>query len=67
MISCNRGETVGTNFCGKYRDNLKAEVEQHVQYQSHHTQVFWEQSEVPYSSFKLNYSGGKEELEADFD
>lgn len=67
MICCNWGETVGMNFCGKYRDNLKTEVEHHVQYQSRHTQVFWKQSEVQYLSFKLNYSGGKDELEADFD
>ena len=38
-----------------------------MQYQSHHTQVFWKQSEVQYLSFELNYSGGKDELEADFD
>jgi len=66
MICCNWAETVSLNFCGKWRQ-LKAEAEHHMQYQSHHTQVFWKQSEVQYLSFELNYSGGKDELEADFD
>lgn len=67
IITRNWGETVSMTFYRKCRHNLKAEEEYHVQSQSHHAQVFQKQNEVQYLSFKLNYSGGKDELEADFD
>lgn len=49
----------------KYRNNYKAEEEYYLQQQLSQTS-FWKQREVQYLPFKLNYSRGMDELEADF-